>query len=85
MIGASGDDLTKRRSGHICTCGEPFSKPVWHCGTPGRDHHWLMSRHYCANCRANRVVNKPTTRKGFFTFAEYLPRTPHPETAGAGQ
>jgi ParB family chromosome partitioning protein len=41
-------------------CGEIFDNEVWHCQTPGCDHHWLMSDDVCKNCYEQRGAAVPS-------------------------
>ncbi len=43
-------------------CGEIFDNEVWHCRTPGCDHHWPMGRDVCHNCYEPRDAAPATSR-----------------------
>jgi hypothetical protein len=43
-------------------CLEGFDRHVWHCPTPGCDHHWLIERKSCGNCNRENFYGEPTTK-----------------------
>ena len=52
----------------VCpTCADIFRDEVWHC--EHCDHHWPMSRNYCANCYEPR---EPETLPEIFPEASRL-------------
>lgn len=54
------------RTVFVCPdCNDIFDNEVWHCMTPGCNHHWPMSRDVCSNCYEPR-------------FAEPVATTPQP-------
>jgi len=69
---ASGDVAGKGRPENVqgsdifrCDiCHDIFSVEVWHCPTPGCNHHWPMSRDYCGNCHEAELPPVPTGKWG---------------------